>query len=350
LVGSNHAISRRQNNLQFILQPTAFVQKQVAEYFASETTDTPARPLLGIVIGLIMARRAPEGLGEFASDLYIQAQEELTNEEAFPSPMSGDFTTLEQIYAEKIAAILPAFEAAWREKNYHLGDADLAFINLTKRQPLDSSSVVHLVKSAANSPSPADSAEAPFNSVERLAQLKLNVRVRGGVIQHPTFISRDASFNGTALQVRRTGVRKGSGENQRQYLGSYRDCTGQWRSVPSLHPETILGIARSLCQGPDSDPDLFTPAASSVLDPNLDPSRIDYKFVAQQGSDRRRKDARVGGPNIGPRSAEFHVRLFRDIGLTASDAERLSGSDLKQLVLLAINLHAVADEKDVAAA
>jgi hypothetical protein len=341
LIGSKHAVSRHSTNLQYILNPKWFMEQNVARYFIGETSTTTIRPLFGVIIGLIMARRAPEGLGEFAIALYKRAQEELAEAGSFPSPMTGSLSTLETLFANQIASILPAFEEDWRQK-YELDYADNEFINLTKRLKGIASPAVPTMREPVQ-------IELPFNATLRLAQLKSSVRSNGSVIQRPTFVSSNAPRDG-AFRVKRTGEKKGSGgPDSREYAGSYVDYTGQVRSIPTLHAETIMGIARSLSRGPDSKPDLFSQAPLSVLDANLDPESIDYLHVAQQGSNRRRQDARVGGPNIVAESAEFHVRLFRAIGLTVADAQAFSADELKQLVRFAVGLHAIDTDKVVAA-
>jgi hypothetical protein len=342
LNGSNHAVSRHSTNLHYILNPKWFMEQNVARYFIGESsTTTTIRPLFGLIIGLIMARRAPEALGDFAIALYKRAQDELAEAGSFPSPMTGSFSTLETLFAEKIAAILPAFEEDWQRKN-KLDYADHEFIKLTKRIKGGASPAVSTTREPVQ-------IELPFNATLRLAQLKSSVRSNGSVIQRPTFVSSNAPRDG-AVKARRTGVTKGSGgPDSREYAGSYVDYTGQVRSIPTLHAETIMGIAHSLSRAPNSNPDLFSQEPLSVLDANLDPESIDYLHVAQQGSSRRRQEAHVGGPNIIAESAEFHVRLFRAIGLTVADAKAFSADELKQLVRFAVGLHAVDTEKSAAA-
>ena len=325
------------SNLQFILSPDVFMEQKVAGYFIS-TGNTEIRPMCAVVIALILARREPEGLGDFAIELYTKARNELAETGAITSPMTGTLASLETLFAERLAAILPNFQAEWEAP---LSNLDRFFLAMSRR-----------LQSNASEPHREGTApvqiETAFNPVERFAQLKLSVRSNGSIIQHPTFLHgsapRDVSSDKASAPKQRTG--KGV-QNAREYPGTYVDYTGKRREIPRLHGETIKGVLLSLSQTPDHT-DLFR-QATSVLDPVLDPETIDYLFVAQQGSNRRRQEARIGGPNIVAESAEFHVRLARAIGLTLADAHAFSPAELKKLVRYGIGLHAVDEKESVAA-
>ena len=93
-------------------------------------------------------------------------------------------------------------------------------------------------------------------------------------------------------------------------------------SVPNLSGVTIKGIALAL-----GDNDATTNGA------------VDFTVLAKEATAYRRKLG-LGGRDVGASSAEFHVRIFRAIGLTSADAAELSAETFKALVQTAIDLHA----------
>ena len=97
-------------------------------------------------------------------------------------------------------------------------------------------------------------------------------------------------------------------------------------SVPNLSGVTIKGIALAL-----GEHGATTSGAA------------DYEQLAKDASAYRRKLG-LGGRDVGATSAEFHVRIFRAIGLTAVDAAELSAETFKALVQTAVDLHAFEPE------
>ncbi|MDR3613708.1 MAG: hypothetical protein P4L53_09075 [Candidatus Obscuribacterales bacterium] len=115
-------------------------------------------------------------------------------------------------------------------------------------------------------------------------------------------------------------------------VGSYVDFNDRVRSVPNLSAVTIQGIASA-------------PAAVEAADA----STIDYGQVAKDASAYRRS-LHLGGRTISAASAEFHIRIFRAVGLTSADVATLPAESLKALVQKAIDIHARSCEPEATAA
>lgn len=259
----------------------------LSSFFIADDHTHPVRVLNGLTLTAIVARKAPPELGGLGLDVYGRVLRELVSQGAFRQPLEG-YPALEALFADKVVDVIETV-AADRQKRGVLEKVDEVFYTMSTGRLLSADRV--------------NSSLSLVQSASRLEVLEQNVEKLGNIF---------SGSKGTA--------------------GSYVDFNDRARSVPNLSAVTIQGIA----------------SAPAVLEA-ANAAAIDYDQVARAAAAHRR-NLRLGGRSITAESAEFHVRIFRAIGLTAADLGELSAESLKALVQKAIDLHALSCEPEAQAA
>jgi hypothetical protein len=329
--------TRYERDLQLILLE---IDPVLSPYFVADDHTHPIRVLNGLTLTAIVARKAPSELGNLGLDVYARVLRDLQTGGAFRQPIAG-YPGLEALFADKVAGVIEVI-ARNRHRRGTLEKVDEVFYALSTGRKLESrkhSSAVSLsVVSAATTGAGTSQAVRiqigpQSEALSRLSALERNIEHIGSVFSTPAFVTDFAPRQETAPQK---PLMEAQNANRKKHVrspaGLYIDFTNQVKAVPILTAATIKGIA----------------SAPGVLE-NGNARGLDYLQVAIDASAYRRS-MHLGGPNIVAESAEFHVRIFRAIGLTSADVAVLSADCLKALVQKAIDMHALACEPDAKAA
>jgi hypothetical protein len=293
--------TRQDRDLRLILLE---LDQVLSPFFAADDHTHPIRVLNGLTLTAIVARKAPSELGNFGLDVYGRALRDLQNAGEFRQPIAG-YHGLEALFADKVAGVIEVM-AQDRRRRGLLEQVDEVFYALSTGRKLESRT----------------------DEVSRLDELVSKIEHIASVFSTPEFLTDLLP----PQEVPSTLAQKANrAKRSRGTAGSYVDFYDRVRTVPDLTAFTIQGIA----------------SAPGILEAD-DASTIDYQQVAVDASAYRRS-LRLGGPNIAAASAEFHVRIFRAIGLTCADVAALSAEDLKALVQKATDLHALACEPEAKA-
>jgi hypothetical protein len=300
--------TRHERDLQHILLE---LDQVLSPYFVADDHTHPIRVLNGLTLTALVARKAPSVLGGFGLDVYGRVLRDLQNGGEFRQPIAG-YPGLEALFADKVSGVIDAMAQEWRRRG-KLDKVDEVFYVLSTGRKLESSKL----------PSPL----SRFDILER------NVELIGSVFSTPEFVTDFSPGQEVAPTQSLIEAQKANRKNRsRTSAGSFVDFHDKVRSVPTLSAATIQGIA----------------LAPGVLE-EADASTLDYQQLAVKSSAYRRS-LHLGGPNIAPESAEFHVRIFRAIGLTPADVAAFSAESLQALVQKAIELHALGSEPEAIAA
>jgi hypothetical protein len=299
--------TRHERDLQNILLE---LDQVLSPYFVADDHTHPVRVLNGLTLTALVARKAPLELGCFGLDVYGRALRDLQNAGEFRQPIAG-YPGLEALFADKVAAVIDTM-AHDRRRRGKLEKVDEVFYTLSTGRKLESNKQ---------------------SLLSRLAVLERNVELIGSVFSAPEFVTAFSLGQEEASTQPLTEAQKANRKHRtRSSAGSFVDFHDKVRSVPTLSAATIQGIA----------------LGDGVLG-DTDASTLDYKQLAVSSSSYRRS-LHLGGPNIAPESAEFHVRIFRAIGLTRDDVAAVSAESLQALVQKAIELHALGSEPEALAA
>jgi hypothetical protein len=300
--------TRQERDLQLILLE---VDQVLSPFFVADDHTHPIRVLNGLTLTAIIARKAPSELGCFGLDVYGRVLRDLQNAGEFRQPIAG-YPGLEALFADKVAGVIEAM-AQDRQRRGKLDQVDEVFYALSTGRKLES--------------------RKQSSAVSRLGELERNVERIGSVFSTPEFVTDFSAGQEVAPTQPLTEAQKANRKHRsRSSAGSFVDFHDKVRSVPTLSAATIQGIA----------------LAPGVLE-DVDASTLDYQQLAVKSSAYRRS-LHLGGPNIAPESAEFHVRIFRAIGLTPADVAALSAESLQALVQKAIDMHALGSEPEAIAA
>ncbi len=254
-------------------------------------------------------------VGDFGVALYKQAFLELQKEGKFKGSFSddGSFNKLENMFAEKVAKILPDFRKNWPNE---LTQADKDFIRVTETPVKAATDTGHGATSPDGKAKPnldatsGDTKPAvpgdgrPQEAAE--AGKPLAPEITPNVLDKPLINERLTPDMVRTQDHTGLGADRSDASSDKS-IGQFTDLEGNRRSIIRLNDQSIMGLLRQPGVLPDK-PGGSTAAFDAAGFAELGRKAADY-----------RNSTGIPGPEIGPASAELYVRIFRAMGLTRQD-------------------------------